>query len=126
MNCSEVSQGMLRILTVLESCLAASFVKKSKPTVDLRNLVLHVLRTLSAVPSSWRPNDVLRQIVVHLDRNDAPGSTILETAVDRAPPYEELAGITFQFLLVFCGQRRLAGSNAEGVRTNFIAASWTF
>ena len=39
--------------------------------VFLRNLVHHVLRTLSAVLSSWRPNEVLRQIVVHLDRNDA-------------------------------------------------------
>ena len=34
--------------------------------------MLHVYRTLSAIPSSWRPNEVLRQIVVHLDRNDAP------------------------------------------------------
>ena len=40
--------------------------------VDLRNIVFHVLRTLSAVPPLWRSNEVLRQIVIHLDRDDAP------------------------------------------------------
>ena len=40
--------------------------------VFLRNLVLHVLRTLSAVLALSCPTEALRQIVFHLDRNDAP------------------------------------------------------
>ena len=31
LNCSKVSQGILGILTILNSCLAASFMNKSKP-----------------------------------------------------------------------------------------------
>ena len=85
---------MLGILTRRLSCCFLH--EEVEPIVDVGDLVLHVLRTLSAVPS-----EVLRQIVVHLDRKDAPiFLTILETAVDRAPPYEELAGITFHFLSV--------------------------
>ena len=55
--------------------------------------------------------------------------TILETTIDRGPPYEALADITFHFLLVagmvLCVKRRLAGRDAEGVRTSFLDASWT-
>ena len=71
------------------------------------------------------PVKCLRQIVVHLGRNDAPVLvTILETAIDRAPPCEELAGITFPLPLgsrkgSLCGKGRLAGRNADGVRHNF-------
>ena len=49
LNCSRVSQGILWILAVLESCLAASFTSKSKPLLSLRNLMLHVLKTLPPV-----------------------------------------------------------------------------
>ena len=38
----------------------------------LKNLVLPVLRTLSAVPALSRPIESLRQVVFHLDRNDTP------------------------------------------------------
>ena len=38
----------------------------------LKNLVLPVLRTLSALPALSRPNETLRQVVFHLDLNDAP------------------------------------------------------
>ena len=42
--------------------------------VFLRNLVLHFMRTLSAVMALSFPNAALRQVVSHLDRNDAPPS----------------------------------------------------
>ena len=65
--------------------------EKVEANASLRNLVLHVLRTLSAVPASSCPSEVLRQIVVHL---------MTHHAVDRAPPNEEVAGITFHVLSV--------------------------
>ena len=45
---------------------------------------------------------MLRQIVVHLGRNEAGTIfvNILETAVDKTPPYEAVASITFHFLSV--------------------------
>ena len=72
LNCSEVSSGIFGICTVLEARLAASLMNRSKANLCLRNLVLPVLRTLSAVPALSCPNESLRQIVFHLDRNDAP------------------------------------------------------
>ena len=38
----------------------------------LRNIVLHILQTLSATLTLSRPNALRRQIVFHTDRNDAP------------------------------------------------------
>ena len=58
--------------------------------------------------------------------------TILETAIARAPPYEDLAGITFHFLsvvgMVLCGKKDAwMGEmlNAEGVRTSLLDAGLT-
>ena len=87
---------------------------------SLRNLVLHVLRTLSAVLALSCPSEVLRQIVVHLGRNVAPfWYPILETAIDRVPPHEELAGITFHIFsvagMILCVKDE---KKADGVRTS--------
>ena len=72
LNCSESKPRNLwnpRSSRILSSCFLHEQVEA---IVHLRNLVLHVLRTLSAVPASWRPNEVMRQIAVHLDRDDVP------------------------------------------------------
>ena len=72
LNCSKIIQGMFGILVVLESCLDASFMKV-EASASLRNFVLHMFcERFQAVPALSCPSEVLRQIVVHLDGNDAP------------------------------------------------------
>ena len=61
----------LGILAILEPRLAASL-EYVEACVFLRNLVLHVLRTLSAVPALSCPNEALRQVDFHIDRHDEP------------------------------------------------------
>ena len=60
------------IQTVFNSFLAASFLNKLNPIFFLRNSVLHVFRTLSAILVSQYPNDMTHQVLVLLDRDDVP------------------------------------------------------
>ena len=72
LKCLKVRQGILgnpRSTRTLSCCFLHEQVVAN---VSLGNLVLNILRTLSAVLALSCPTEALRQIVVHLDRNDAP------------------------------------------------------
>ena len=72
LNCSEVTQGMLRIITVLESCLAASFMNKAKPLLIWEISCSMFCERFQQYRPYGVPMKCCAQIVVHVDRNDTP------------------------------------------------------
>ena len=112
LNCSKVSQGFFGILTILESCLAASVMDKSKPVLFWEISCSTFCERFqqywpSRVPMKWSVR--LSFILIVMTHHSWSHSGDLYW--QRAPPYEELGRITFHFLpvvgMVLCVKRTL-------------------
>ena len=98
LNCSKVSQGIVGILTILDSCHAASFMNKSKPILFWEISCSMFCKRFEQywphrAPMHWgvRLSFIMNVMTHH-------SWTILETCINRALPYEELAGRTILIL----------------------------
>ena len=67
LNCTNVHQGIMGILAVLEPRLVASFIYVLKPI-----FVFFCLQMLSAIWDLSYFNELLREFLALLDHNDAP------------------------------------------------------